>query len=719
MRYKIVYDSPGRLRVRSGADAFSKLRETGICNVFLRIPGVRSVKATSANGGILIEYDGNIRDVLLDTVKELDISSVPEAALTQKQLTDIEFKRDFKKIIGRRILMKLFLPSFLAMPVTVIKAMPFVKEGLKSLMNGKINVSVLDAVSITASIAGGSPSTAASVMTLLNISSLLEGYTRQKAKTALSDSLSLNIDKVWKVTDGTAHKIPLKQLEVGDIVRVQQGSMIPVDGSVVNGEAGVNEAAMTGEAMPAHKQSGSTVYAGTVIEDGSIDIEVTQLPDSSRISRIADLIESSESLKSGVQTKAENFADSLVPLSLLTCAATYLFTGNVTKALSVLMVDYSCAIKLSTPICIISAMREATEYEIMVKGGRFLENYAHADTMVFDKTGTLTVSCPNLARVIAFESYTEDEVLKTAACLEEHFPHSVAKAIVHAAEERNLEHKEEHAEVEYIVAHGISTRLHGERALIGSSHFIFDDENISVTDEQRETILKLGEEYSMVYLAIGEKLCGILCIEDPIRENAAQVIKQLKEKGFSDIMMITGDGESTAKSVCAKLGIDSYRARVLPEDKLNIINEIQSENHMAVMVGDGINDSPALAAAGVSVAMKDASDIAREVADVTLLSSDLDRLCVLRDLSEKLFRRIRRNYLFISAFNSGLILLGIGGIITPVTSALLHNVSTLGICAWSMRPFLEKEKITGNTLQTAENIADCIIKEDLSEPIIG
>ena len=468
--------------------------------------------------------------------------------------------------------------------------------------------------------------------------------------------------------------------------------MIPIDGTVLAGEAGVNESAMTGEAMPCHKQSGATVYAGTVIEDGALDITVTKLPDESRINKVVELIENSEALKSGIQTKAESFADRLVPFSLLTSAVTYAVTGNVVKALSVLMVDYSCAIKLSTPICVISAMREATAYDIMVKGGRFLENYAHADTMVFDKTGTLTVSCPNLARVIALGDYTETEILRTAACLEEHFPHSVAKAIVRAAEEKDLKHREEHAEVEYIVAHGIATKLHGQKAIIGSAHFVFDDEKIPVTDAQTKEIKALGEQYSMVYLAIGGTLCGVLCIEDPVRENAAAVIAKLKQKGIRNIMMITGDGESTAKCVCEKLGIPKYHARVLPEDKLDIVTALQKDGHRVVMVGDGINDSPALAAADVSVAMKDASDIAREVADIALLSADLERLVLLRDLSGALFDRIYQNYRFITWFNSALILLGIAGMITPVTSALLHNVSTLGICAASMRQLLPGEE---------------------------
>lgn len=693
MRCKVVYDSPGRLRVRCGSGVFSKLQATSLEAMLCGVPGVISVRAAYANGGILLTYHGEIRDVLLKKIRGINAGKLESAPLTPVQETNEEFKRDFVKILAKRALTKLLLPSFLVAPVTVIRAIPFIKSGLSGLAEGKLNVAVLDAVSISASVLNGSYGTASSVMTLLNISALLESYTRKKAKNTLSDSLAINIDKVWKIENGEPVYVALKNIVPGDVVRVQQGSMIPIDGTVISGEAGVNEAAMTGEAMLSHKSQGASVYAGTVIEEGSVDIEVTQLPDNSRINKVVELIETSEDLKSTVQTKAESFADSLVPVSLLACAATYLLTGNVTRALSVLMVDYSCAIKLSTPICVISAMREAAEYNIMVKGGRFLENYAHADTIMFDKTGTLTVSCPDLAEIMVFEGYSEEEILRIAACLEEHFPHSVAKAIVHAAEKRDLKHSEEHAEVEYIVAHGIATKLHGEKALIGSAHFIFDDEGITVTEEQHRKIKALGEKYSLVYLAIGGKLCGVLCITDPIREDAATAIAELRGRGFDNIVMITGDGESTAKSVCDALSIDKYHARVLPEDKLNIINEMKAKGHKVVMVGDGINDSPALAAADVSVAMKDASDIAREVADITLLTSDLERLAVLRDLSENLFKRIYNNYRFTSVFNSALILSGILGIISPVTSALLHNISTMGMCANSMKPFLDEKNV--------------------------
>ncbi len=675
--------------MRCGGGTFEKTQESEIVRIITETDGVVSASASSVNGGILISYTGDIKNKLLNTIACLKAESIEKRSLSSAQSVDEEFKRDFLKIIRKRIIMKFLVPPFAVLPLTVIRAIPFIREGMKSLSEGKLGVSVLDAVSISASIINGSPSAASSVMTLLNISSLLESYTKKKAKNALSDSLSLNIDKVWKI-DGDVEKcVPVSYVKPNDVLRVRQGSMIPVDGIVTGGSAEVNEASMTGESLPVVKSAGMTVYAGTVIEEGSIDIKTVKLPDESRISNIIELIENSEELKSGMQTKAERLADGLVPLSFITSAAAYLITRNVTKALSVLMVDYSCAIKLSTPISIISAMKEATNYDIMVKGGRFLENYAFADTIIFDKTGTLTVSCPHLAKIIPFGNRNEDEILRISACLEEHFPHSVARAVVHEAEQRGLEHMEEHAEVEYIVAHGIASYLKGKRVLIGSYHFVFDDEKIQLSDEQAELIKTLGEEYSMIYLAIGDSLAGILCIEDPIRENAAEVIKKLKSDGFNDVLMITGDGESTAANVCGRLNIEKYYARVLPEDKLNIINGLKAEGHKVVMVGDGINDSPALAAADVSIAMKDASDIAREVADITLLSSDLERLAVLRELSKRLFLRIHSNYRFITLFNSTLLILGLCGVITPVTSALLHNLSTMGICARSMRPLLE------------------------------
>lgn len=584
MKYRIAYDTPGRLRLRCGGGVFSENQELSLETILANIPGVISAKASYVNGGILVMYSGNIKEDILKAISSVNPLSLESLPLTASQIVDCEFKSDFTAIIKDRIITKFFVPQFIRIPLTVIRALPFVRKGLSSILNGKLNVDVLDAVSISVSVLNGSYSTASSVMTLLNISSLLEGYTRRKAKNALSDSLALNIDKVWMVKDGCEQSIPLVDVAIGDVLRVRQGSMIPVDGKVVGGTAGVNEASMTGESETLLKSDGMSVYAGTVVEEGVIDIETTKLPDDSRIQKIIELIEDSDTLKSGVQTRAEAFADGLVPFSFLASAAAYALTGNVSKALSALMVDYSCAIKLSTSICIISAMREATNYNIMVKGGRFLENYAFADTIVFDKTGTLTVSCPSLSKVVAFDGYDENEILRIAACLEEHFPHSVAKAIVCAAQEKGLEHQEEHAEVKYIVAHGIASDLDGKKAVIGSAHFVFDDEQIPLNEGQREIIEDLSEKYSMIYLAIGSSLCGILCIEDPIRKDAGKTIELLKSEGIENVLMITGDGESTAANVCKKLGIEKFYAKVLPEDKLRILNSIKSENHKVIIV---------------------------------------------------------------------------------------------------------------------------------------
>ena len=691
MKCKILHESAGRMRIHAEQRRMS-FQQADILEAYLRqVEGVQEVKVYDRTCDAVIYYNCERSGVIAAVAAfsyEASLALAPEHSA--REMTR-EYQDKLFFAVFRRGITKLFFPTPLRTALSVIRSAKYIGAGLRCLLHGKIQVPVLDATAITVSMLRGDFETAGSIMFLLGIGDILDEWTHKKSVADLAQSMSLNIDKVWRITDDTEELVPLAKINCGDVIRVRQGSMIAVDGTVKSGSAEVNEASLTGESIPREKSSGMTVYAGTVVEQGEIDITVSALTDNSRISNIIDLIENSEELKSGVQTKAESFADRLVPFSLITSAAAYLLTGNLTKALSVLMVDYSCAIKLSTPICVISAMKEATAYDIMIKGGRFLENYAFADTVMFDKTGTLTVSCPHLAKVIPFGEYTSDRVLTIAACLEEHFPHSVAKSIVKAAEGKGLEHREEHNEVKYIVAHGIASDLNGERALIGSAHFIFDDEKISISDEQRALVEDLSEKYSLVYLAVGGALCGILCIEDPIRKNAAAVIDKLKKLGMNDIIMITGDGESTAANVCRELGIEKHYAKVLPEDKLNIVNDIKSKNHKVIMVGDGINDSPALAAADVSVAMKDASDIAREVADITLLSSNLDRLVILRRLSENLFDRIHSNYRFISTFNSALILLGLGGMITPVASALLHNVSTMGICLRSMRPLLSDE----------------------------
>ena len=484
----------------------------------------------------------------------------------------------------------------------------------------------------------------------------------------------------------------MSQLQVDDCIRVRTGSVIPVDGQITEGEAYINEASMTGEPLAVMKSAGASVFAGTVVEEGSVVIKVRKLSSDTKISKIIELIDNSENLKAGVQSKAERLADSIVPYSFLAFGLTLLFTRNVTKAVSVLMVDYSCAIKLSTPIAVISAIKEAADDDVTVKGGKYLEEYALADSIVFDKTGTLTNAEPVLEKVIALGDYSEAETLKIAACLEEHFPHSVARAIVKGAADRDIDHAEEHAEVQYIVAHGISTTLHGKRAIIGSRHFVCEDEGIEITDEQQAEIDEKSGACSVVYLAVGDKLTGALCISDPPRPEAEEAVKQLKEAGITNIVMLTGDSAKAAEITAQKLGISDFRAQVLPEDKHRYVQQLKEHGHRVIMVGDGINDAPALAAANVSVAMSDASDIAKETADITVRGADLTQLAAIRQLSEKLMHRINSNYRFILLFNSVLLLSGAFGLLQPSASALLHNASTMAICAKSMTPLEDKKR---------------------------
>lgn len=693
MKYQIIYDKPGRIRIRLTGCNISREQASGISSMLLNTKGVISADVTYINGGILIYYKNGFRDSILNTVSSLNKGDIPlisnENESSLRELDD-NFKHSLFKMIGRNFVYKTFIPAPLRFLLTLKRAKGYVEKGLSSIGSGKLDVAVLDAVSISASIASGSYSTANSIMFLLGISGLLEDYTHKKAKASLAQSLFVNVDKVWLVTEKEDISIPLSQINTGDKIRVRSGAMIPVDGEVTEGEALVNESSMTGEPLPVLRNRGSSVYAGTVIEEGNITVEVRVLPDNSRIQKIVSMIDESEALKAGIQSRAEKLADAIVPFSLLTALASLVFTRNVSKALSVLMVDYSCAIKLSSPICIISAMRETTNYSIMIKGGKHLESYAQADTIIFDKTGTLTNTCPKVTKIIGFNGYDRNSVLKISACIEEHFPHSIARAVVHQAELEGLHHEEEHADVEYVVAHGIATHLNGERTLIGSSHFLFEDEGIEINNEIKDVIKKEEAGCSALYLSIGSKLVGMICITDPIREEAVDVIKALKKHGFKRIIMLTGDSESAAKAACEKLGITEYRAQVLPEDKANVVASLKNKGHKVVMVGDGINDSPALSVADVSVAMKSASDIAREVADISLLSEDLMTLITLRKLSTSLFARIKSNHSFIIGFNTMLIMGGICGILTPASSALLHNVSTTAISGLSMRPCLTK-----------------------------
>lgn len=586
---------------------------------------------------------------------------------------------------------KWLLPAPIRAIYTTVVSVKYIWKGIQTLAQGKIEVPVLDATAIGVSMLRGDYGTAGSVMFLLGVGELLEEWTHKKSVGDLARSMSLNVGKVWLKKDGQEILVPSEKIVAGDEIVVHMGNLIPFDGEVSNGEGMVNQASLTGESVPVRRTLGSVVYAGTVLEEGELTILVKQTGGSSRYEKITAMIEESEKLKSGLESKAEHLADRLVPYSLGGTALTYLLTRNATKALSILMVDFSCALKLAMPISVLSAIREANQHKITVKGGKFLEAVAEADTIVFDKTGTLTKAQPTVAEVVSFsETKSPDELLRIAACLEEHFPHSMAKAVVDAAKEKHLDHEEMHSKVEYIVAHGISTTINGEKAIIGSYHFVFEDENSIIPEGMEEKFRHLPEEYSHLYLALEGVLAAVICIEDPLRPEAAEIIRQLKKAGLKKIVMMTGDSERTAKAIAKKVGVDEYYAEVLPEDKTNFVEKEKAEGRKVIMIGDGINDSPALSAADVGIAISEGAEIAREIADITVAADDLAEILVLRMLSNRLMKRIHKNYRFIVTFNAGLILLGVGGILQPTTSALLHNTSTLYIGLKSMGNLLDE-----------------------------
>ena len=586
---------------------------------------------------------------------------------------------------------KWFLPAPIRNAYTAVVSVKYIWKGIRTLAKGKIEVPVLDATAIGVSMLRGDYGTASSVMFLLGVGELLEEWTHKKSVGDLARSMSLNVGKVWLKKDGQEILVPSEKIVSGDEVVVHMGNLVPFDGEVSDGEGMVNQASLTGESVPVRRTLGSVVYAGTVLEEGELTILVKQTGGSSRYEKITAMIEESEKLKSGLESKAEHLADRLVPYSLGGTALTYLLTRNATKALSILMVDFSCALKLAMPISVLSAIREANQHKITVKGGKFLEAVADADTIVFDKTGTLTKAQPTVAEVVSFsETKNPDELLRIAACLEEHFPHSMAKAVVDAAREKHLDHEEMHSKVEYIVAHGISTTIEGKKAVIGSYHFVFEDENSVIPKGMEEKFSRLPAEYSHLYLAIEGVLAAVICIEDPLRPEAAEIVRQLKKAGLKKIVMMTGDSERTAKAIAKKVGVDEYYAEVLPEDKANFVEKEKAEGRKVIMIGDGINDSPALSAADVGIAISEGAEIAREIADITVAADDLAEILVLRMLSNRLMKRIHRNYRFIVTFNAGLILLGVGGILQPTTSALLHNTSTLYIGLKSMGNLLDE-----------------------------
>lgn len=693
MKFYIKHESRGRIRIHLAQKRMSSVQAETLLYYLQNQNQVSFAKVYDRTGDAVICYEGEraavIRMIQLFHYEEVEL---PTGLLESsgRALNNEYQEKLISKVIyhfGRKWLL---LAPIRAIYTTVV-SVKYIWKGIQTLAQGKIEVPVLDATAIGVSMLRGDYGTAGSVMFLLGVGELLEEWTHKKSVGDLARSMSLNVGKVWLKKDGQEILVPSEKIVAGDEIVVHMGNLIPFDGEVSNGEGMVNQASLTGESVPVRRTLGSVVYAGTVLEEGELTILVKQTGGSSRYEKITAMIEESEKLKSGLESKAEHLADRLVPYSLGGTALTYLLTRNATKALSILMVDFSCALKLAMPISVLSAIREANQHKITVKGGKFLEAVAEADTIVFDKTGTLTKAQPTVAEVVSFsETKSPDELLRIAACLEEHFPHSMAKAVVDAAREKYLDHEEMHSKVEYIVAHGISTTINGKKAIIGSYHFVFEDENSIIPEGMEEKFRHLPEEYSHLYLALEGVLAAVICIEDPLRPEAAEIIRQLKKTGLKKIVMMTGDSERTAKAIAKKVGVDEYYAEVLPEDKANFVEKEKAEGRKVIMIGDGINDSPALSAADVGIAISEGAEIAREIADITVAADDLAEILVLRMLSNRLMKRIHKNYRFIVTFNAGLILLGVGGILQPTTSALLHNTSTLYIGLKSMGNLLDE-----------------------------
>lgn len=693
MKFYIKHESRGRIRIHLAQKRMSSVQAETLLYYLQNQNQVSFAKVYDRTGDAVICYEGEraavIRMIQLFHYEEVEL---PTGLLESsgRALNNEYQEKLISKVIyhfGRKWL----LPAPIRAIYTTVVSVKYIWKGIQTLAQGKIEVPVLDATAIGVSMLRGDYGTAGSVMFLLGVGELLEEWTHKKSVGDLARSMSLNVGKVWLKKDGQEILVPSEKIVAGDEIVVHMGNLVPFDGEVSNGEGMVNQASLTGESVPVRRTLGSVVYAGTVLEEGELTILVKQTGGSSRYEKITAMIEESEKLKSGLESKAEHLADRLVPYSLGGTALTYLLTRNATKALSILMVDFSCALKLAMPISVLSAIREANQHKITVKGGKFLEAVAEADTIVFDKTGTLTKAQPTVAEVVSFsETKSPDELLRIAACLEEHFPHSMAKAVVDAAKEKHLDHEEMHSKVEYIVAHGISTTINGEKAIIGSYHFVFEDENSIIPEGMEEKFRHLPEEYSHLYLALEGVLAAVICIEDPLRPEAAEIIRQLKKAGLKKIVMMTGDSERTAKAIAKKVGVDEYYAEVLPEDKANFVEKEKAEGRKVIMIGDGINDSPALSAADVGIAISEGAEIAREIADITVAADDLAEILVLRMLSNRLMKRIHKNYRFIVTFNAGLILLGVGGILQPTTSALLHNTSTLYIGLKSMGNLLDE-----------------------------
>ena len=694
MKCTILHEGKGRMRVHVEKVRMT-LHRADVLEAYLNHhDAIVHAAVYERTGDVVITYTGR-RSAAIAVLAGYKFDVAEYDALvtsTDSRRLNREYQDKMFDLVAGRCLRKLFLPAPLDAAYTVFRSIHFLWKGVRCVLSRRLEVEVLDALSIGVSLLRGDFGTAGSVMFLLNLGSLLEEWTRKKSLDDLARSMALNVDKVWVRSQGTEVLVPLTKVRSGDEVVVRSGNMIPLDGTVLEGEAMVNQAALTGEAMPVRKAEGSTLYAGTVVEEGECVFIAKAEGGSNRYDKIVAMIEESEKLKSSTENRALVLADKLVPWCLGATVVTYLLTRNATRAISCLMVDFSCALKLSMPLAVLSAMRECGSYHITVKGGKYLEALSKADTIVFDKTGTLTRATPQVVEVVPFSGCNEREVLQLAACLEEHFPHSMANAVVRAAKERGISHEEMHSEVEYIVAHGIASRVGGERVVIGSHHFVFEDEKCTIPAAEQQKFDALKPAYSHLYMAASGQLVGVICISDPLRPEAAAVLNGLRALGIRNTVMMTGDSERTAAAIAKQVGVDRFFAEVLPEDKANFVQQAKAEGHTVVMIGDGINDSPALSAADIGIAINSGAAIAREIADVTIKADSLEELVALKAIANSLQKRVHANYRFVLTFNSALIALGALGILQPASSAMLHNLSTIGISLKSMTNLLPENK---------------------------
>ena len=694
MKCTILHDTAGRLRVHLCCKRMT-LRQADVLEYYLlAVDGVRSVKVYDRTRDAVVVYDAE-RERMIRALARFSFEKAEKLDLAPEHTSrtlNREFEDKLALTVMRRCASNLFLPAPVTSALAVIRSAKYIKEGLLALWHRKLSVAVLDATAVTVSMVRGDFATAGSVMFMLRLGEILEEWTHKKSVADLASAMSLRVENVWQQVDGTEVLTKVTDVKPGDRIVIRTGGMIPLDGRVIEGEAMVNQSSLTGESMPVAKRPGSLVYAGTVAEEGECVVCVEKVSGSGRYDRVVRMIEESEKLKSTAEDKASRMADRLVPYTLGGTAVTYLLTRDVTKMLAVLMVDFSCALKLAIPVAVLSAMRESSGHHISVKGGRFLEAVAKADTIVFDKTGTLTYDTPKVAQIVPFGGHREADMLRLAACLEEHYPHSMANAVVEEAKRRGLTHEEYHSQVQYVVAHGISSMVENKKVIIGSAHFVFEDEGCCIPEGEQEKYDALPAAYSHLYLCIDGELAAVICIHDPLRREAKDAVKALHESGFTNVVMMTGDNRRTAESVAAEVGVDAVYAEVLPEDKAAFIRQEKEKGHTVIMVGDGVNDSPALSEADAGIAISTGAAIAREIADITVASEDLFELVTLRKLSEALMARIHGSYRFIVAFNLSLITLGVAGVLPPAISALLHNTSTLGIGLKNMTDLLEEHE---------------------------